>query len=167
MMQLQEDMLKARMRLAVNQATISFPKRIDLTPIVLGVRLVFIEVWRSLPVGQHASYDEFDPHVLQLIGDLARKTAVEIRCKNVPGQLAVGRPALEAKAVAQLVSGLDSFTARTLLGFRNQGASPAELEQRRMGMLLNRRNLLANRLVEDSEKCAGEYFMKRVAVRNA
>jgi hypothetical protein len=156
--------LAAQMRLAFTRATIAFPRKLNMSPVVIAVYHVFQDVYFQLRRDNRAAvprrFDPFEPSVMGHITDLVDHAEDELRCKNIPVEVTRGMPALEAKRCGGLVAGLDRGAAIELVSFIKNTANDSEsVKRRRAFLLVTRRNLLANNLTRDAAARARSYYL--------
>lgn len=156
-----EDEMSAEMRLAFTRAAVQFP-RLDMHPVSVAVYRIFGQVFYELRMKHKGSIRWIDPYeenlnaVMSLLVDRAKRLMLP---SGVAQEVTIGMPAIKAKTITQLVTGLSLTEARSLLGVVNMLKSPKEVKNHRDMMLRTHRNIAANKLVKEVIKEANAYFL--------
>lgn len=160
------DDLRAEMRLAFTRATVAFP-RLNMHPISIAVYHVFTDVFHDLK-GRYRekivwSLDPYNVELNETMTVFVDQARILLLPRGVAEEVTIGMPTLKAKAVAQLVAGLNLSEARTLLLFAESSKDKNAISERRLMMLRVHRNTAANNLARDAYSTARKYFLNGVA----
>lgn len=139
-----KEKMRAHMRLAYSRACVSFP-RVNPNPITDALWQVYhavaIELGSTYPLGA--------PIIAEEISRLTMMAVADIHARPELAKATAGMSPQEAKSFSSAVVGLDQPTAMMLYRYRQQYRNDfMGFVQQRKTALQNRRNNLANQLVE-------------------
>ena len=158
--------LASRMRLAYTRATVAFPRTLNALPISNEVYRIFEEVYTDLASSGEKVQCTFEPLDERIIGAMSAmvyRATEEIKCSAVAKQVTNGMPAPMAKQFSGLVAGMDRTSAVDFIAYaRGQKRTAEEIRAKRSSVLMARRNVLANKFVNDCIRGARTYFLSEV-----
>lgn len=147
--------------MAYTQATVNFPRTLNVLPISNEVYRIFELVYQDLggPAKLLRDFDPLDHKMVQAMTKVVGAAVDEIRCKAVPAEVTAGMSPPMAKQFAGLVAGLDRDSARRLIVFaRTRGVTPDQVKAQRYVLLTMRWNICANKTAKEAVIEAREYF---------
>lgn len=156
-----DGLANARMRLAYTQATVNFPRSLNVLPISNEVYTIFEQVYLDLGGAPKLLryLDPLDQKMIQAMTKVVGAAVDEIRCKGIPAEVTAGMSPPMAKQFMGLVAGLDREAANRLIVFaRTRGVTPDQVKAQRYVLLTMRWNICANKTAKEAVSDAREYF---------
>lgn len=136
--------LQGQMRLAFTQACVNFPQGLNMLPVHNAVAQCYAYTAKFMG----STYLLTDPGIYDELVGLVKFAQQQIDCREDTGKLLAGRPAADSMKLRPLLRGLDVNNGRVMLSLANNGRDRMFITATRKRMLQDRRNKLANELVD-------------------